>query len=55
MRRIESVLQDVDKNFKNASVLGVFVNNHDNARFLHYTDNKKNFQNALAFSLLTSI
>ncbi len=54
MRRIESSIQDIDKSFKNPSVLGVFVNNHDNARFLHYSQNKKNFQNAIAFSLLTS-
>lgn len=51
--RVESMLSDVKKRFKDTSVLGIFLNNHDNARFLHNTNNRRNFQNALIFTLLT--
>jgi alpha-amylase len=52
--QMESTLADSNKHFKDVSVLGVFVDNHDNARFLRNTASIKNFRNALAFSLLTS-
>lgn len=53
MRQFESTLQAVSKNFKDPSVLGVFVNNHDNARFLNNNYNIPKFRNAIAFSLMT--
>lgn len=37
--------------FKDQDALGLFVDNHDNARFLHDFSNKNRFKNALAFSL----
>ncbi len=52
--QMESSLNNINKYFHDPSVLGVFVDNHDNARFLHYFQNNKRFQNALAFSILTS-
>ena len=51
---MESTLQDVNKYFKNPKLLGVFVSNHDNARFLNINGNTKMLQGATAFSLMTS-
>jgi alpha-amylase len=53
MRQIESTLATVKSKFKDHSVLGNFIDNHDNGRFLHYTGNNQNFKNAIVFSLLT--
>jgi alpha-amylase len=53
MRELESTLAAINKKFKDPSVLGVFINNHDNERFLYNSQNYKNYINALAFSLLT--
>lgn len=53
MRQFESTLQAVSRSFKDPSVLGVFVNNHDNARFLNNNYNIPKFKNAIAFGLLT--
>lgn len=55
MRQFESTLANINKSFKDSSVLGVFVNNHDNSRFLHNNYNIPKFKNALAFSLMTGI
>lgn len=52
---LESAITQVNASFKDPSVLGVFVNNHDNSRFLHLNQNEKRFINALVFSLMTSI
>ena len=38
--------------FKDVSVLGMFVDNHDNNRFLNINGDVKRFKNALAMSLL---
>jgi len=53
MKQFESTLQAINKSFKDPGVLGVFVNNHDNARFLNNNYNIPKFRNAIAFSLLT--
>jgi alpha-amylase len=37
--------------FKDLDALGVFVDNHDNARFLHGNSDHSKFKAALAFSL----
>lgn len=37
--------------FKDIDALGVFVDNHDNARFLNGNNNVNRFKNALVFSL----
>lgn len=50
---MESILKSIDAKFKDSSALGVFVNNHDNQRFLYFSNNKNKFQNAIVFSLLT--
>ncbi len=54
MRQLESTLNDVSKNFKDQSVLGVFLNNHDNSRFLHNNGSINKFKNSIAFTLMTS-
>ncbi len=54
IKDIESTLQNIDKSFHDPSALGVFVNNHDNWRFLSRNGNTKRFQNAVGFSILTN-
>ena len=54
LNSMESSLLNIAKSFHDPSVLGVFVDNHDNSRFLHNNRNIKRFKNAIAFSLLTS-
>jgi alpha-amylase len=53
MYKIEATLSEVKKFFKDSSVLGVFINNHDNARFLNLNAKIKRFENAIMFMLLT--
>jgi alpha-amylase len=53
MKQFESTLQAVSKSFKDTSVLGVFVDNHDNARFLNNNYNIPKFKNAIVFGFLT--
>jgi alpha-amylase len=51
MYQLRSVINDENNKFQDATILGTFMDNHDNARFLHYHDDLKNFQNALVFGL----
>lgn len=52
---IEKGFKEIDAHFSDTSVLGSFVNNHDNFRFLNKNNNHKRFNNAIIFSLLTRI
>lgn len=54
INQFESLYQGINSKFKDPSVLGVFINNHDNSRFLHNNGNVNRFKNAIAFSLLAS-
>jgi alpha-amylase len=54
MFEFESKFQDINKNFKDPAALGVFVDNHDNARFLNSQQNQERFKSALVFSLMAS-
>jgi alpha-amylase len=40
--------------FKNVNLLGTFIDNHDNSRFLHLQSNWNLYKNALAMTLLTT-
>jgi alpha-amylase len=51
---LEKSLRNINEYFKDSSVLGVFVDNHDKTRFLHDIQSVNNFKNAIAFSILTS-
>ena len=51
MYNIRSRWSDVGGNFKDVSALGIFVDNHDNARFLNSYNNKAGFKSALTFAL----
>jgi len=55
MKKIESVIQTINKSFKDPSLLGVFVSNHDNPRFLNMSNRWNRIKAALAFSVVTSI
>ena len=50
---IRETLQAYKKAFKDVTVLGTFIDNHDNPRFLNRTSSIKRLQNALAFCLYT--
>jgi alpha-amylase len=52
MKNISSRYQEEDSAFVDVSALGVFVDNHDNPRFLYNFGNHSMFKNALTFSLL---
>ena len=51
MKTLETYYLSTRKKFKDSSVLGVFVENHDNPRFLNRCNNWKKFKNAIIFSL----
>ena len=42
---------DINQHFSDVDALGVFVDNHDNERFLHKNGNHQRLKNALAFTL----
>ena len=43
--------EEEEKAFKNVDILGSFMDNHDNARFLSIWGDKASFKNAVAFAL----
>lgn len=43
------------QHFKDLSVLGGFVDNHDNARFLHGNSDWTALKNALAYTLMAQV
>ena len=51
MREIKSRWDSINANFRNPDVLGLFVDNHDNARFLSGNGDWRLFKSALAFAL----
>jgi alpha-amylase len=51
MYTIRNRYNEEQSKFKDISALGVFVDNHDNARFLNFQKNIHRFKNALAFSI----
>eukprot|EP00755_Sulcionema_specki_P024869 Sspe_Gene.15400::Locus_5356_Transcript_1_1_Confidence_1.000_Length_1450::g.15400::m.15400/K01176/AMY, amyA, malS; alpha-amylase len=54
MRGITGRYQEEGSTFIDLSALGVFVDNHDNARFLNGNNNQQLFKGALTFSLLST-
>ncbi len=52
MLELKAKIDEVKKYFKDVSVLGNFVDNHDNARFLNITYDYTLFKNALTYVLL---
>ena len=52
MRNIESYWFNTRTKYPDASVLGVFVENHDNNRFLNRCGDRKKFMNANIFSIM---
>lgn len=51
MHQIRDRYSEESPKFKDIDALGVFVDNHDNARFMHYFNNKKGLSSATVFSL----
>jgi alpha-amylase len=51
MRNIANRWNSNNQNFKDVDALGIFVDNHDNARFLHGNGDIRLFKSALAFAL----
>lgn len=54
MAKIKNRYDAEASHFKDLDALGVFVDNHDNARFLHnFSGKKAQLRNATVFSLTT--
>lgn len=51
MKTISQRWETNQQHFKDIDALGLFVDNHDNARFLHSNGDQRLFKSALAFSL----
>ena len=51
MFNIRNRFNEEDGKFKDVDALGIFVDNHDNARFLNQFSNKQGFRSALVFAL----
>jgi alpha-amylase len=51
MYAIKNRFNDEASHFKDIDALGLFVDNHDNARFLHSYNDQRMFKNALTFAL----
>ena len=51
MRNLENYWFNTRKYFPDPTILGVFVENHDNPRFLNMCGDRKKFKNASIFSL----
>lgn len=51
MYEIKSRWDSINANFKNPDLLGLFVDNHDNPRYLNQHNDWRTFKSALAFSL----
>jgi alpha-amylase len=51
MYQIRDRYNEESPKFKDIDALGVFVDNHDNARFMHYYNNKQGLSSATVFSL----
>ena len=52
MYNLENYWQNDRNSFPDPSVLGVFVENHDNPRFLNMCNDRKKFKNAVIFSIM---
>lgn len=53
MYNIRNRYSEEQSKFRDITALGVFVDNHDNARFLNFQRNTNRFKNALAFSIFS--
>jgi alpha-amylase len=53
MRVLEQQVQENGKYFKDTTLCGVFLDNHDRVRFLNYTQNPTRIQNALVYLLFS--
>jgi len=54
MRKLGSRLQDDDKYYKDSSVVGTFIDNHDQARFLSVQSDTWKYRNGLVFTLFST-
>eukprot|EP00826_Nyctotherus_ovalis_P051508 TRINITY_DN6441_c0_g1_i3.p1 TRINITY_DN6441_c0_g1~~TRINITY_DN6441_c0_g1_i3.p1 ORF type:complete len:477 (-),score=102.90 TRINITY_DN6441_c0_g1_i3:199-1581(-) len=52
MSTLKAVFDGIKKEFKDTTVLGTFLDNHDKRRFLHGDPDIKKFKNALTFVLM---
>lgn len=51
MFEIRTLYQQEDKSFSDVDILGSFMDNHDNARFLSKTNNWAAFKSAITFAM----
>ena len=51
LNKIEEYINNIRPHYPDPSIMGVFAENHDNARFLYDCPDKKKFKNMIAFQL----
>lgn len=53
MFNLEKQVKENEKYFKDSTLCGIFLDNHDQERFLNHTQNKKRIQNALVYLMFS--
>jgi len=51
MNEMTDHFKKLKENFKDVTLLGNFVDNHDNSRYLNWEHNKNRYKNAITFVL----
>lgn len=51
MNGLENHFKNLKSNFKDVTVLGNFIDNHDNSRYLNWEHNLNRYKNSLVFIL----
>jgi alpha-amylase len=54
LNEIQSTLQQYNQNFKDVSILGTFLENHDNPRFLNIQSDKALYKAALTYTIMAA-
>jgi len=54
MYKIESTLKDYSSSFKDLSLLGTFIDNHDQTRFLNGHNDQWLYRNAITYDLMAT-
>jgi len=54
MYQLQSIMQQYQSQFKNVNLLGTFIDNHDNARFLSGTSDMQLYKSAICFTLMST-
>jgi alpha-amylase len=53
MYNLQDINQQYQNSIQNTGLLGTFIDNHDNARFLNVQSDLKLYQNAIVYTLMS--